>query len=153
MTQQFYENLFYQRHGYCYSVRGESPRASDEESAGMRRSTISRNYVLVCESTGICVRCLSQHGNRTRERCWCKPLCRECLSPREHYCPMECGRTPVWKVENYVDDQKNYFADKVYAVVDKVFYQNGYDPLMKQAAPIPIATVPFWARFGRRAAQ
>ena len=124
MTQRYYEDLFYQRYGYCYSVRGESPRASDEGSAYMRRSTIRRNYVLVCEPTGICACCLSRHGNRTCERCWCKPLCRECLSPREHYCPLECGRTPVWEVEDYVRDTESSFANKVYASVDKVSYQD-----------------------------
>ena len=90
----------------------------------MRRSTIRRNYVLVCEPTGICVCCLSRHGNRTCERCWCKPRCRECFSPREHYCPLECGRTPVWEVEDYVRDNKNCFVNKVYASVDKVSYQD-----------------------------
>ena len=124
MTQRYYEDLFYQRHGYCYSVRGEGPRASDEESAGMRRSTIRRNYVPVCEPTGICVCCLSPHGNRTCERCWCKPLCRECLPPREHYCPLESGRALAWVVEDSVRDNKNCFVNKVYASVDKVSYQD-----------------------------
>ena len=54
----------------------------------------------------------------------------------------------MWKVENYADYQNILFAHMVYAVVDKVSYQNGYNPLMKQVASIPIATVPFWARFG-----
>ena len=124
MSQQYYEDLFFRRHGYRYSVRGESPRASDEESLGMRRSTSSRNYVLGCESTGICVSCLSQHGHRMCERCWSKPLCCECLSPREHCCPMECGRTPVWEVEDYVRDTESCFANKVYTSVDKVSYQD-----------------------------
>ena len=132
-----FADLFYQRHGYRYSPRGESPRASDDGSAGTRRAAVRRNYVLyatvlmpgpvasgekeilqeqclpkegpprlwlsrrcvlhrrhalACEPAGPCACCLSRHGNRTSERCWCKPLCRECLSPREHYCPLECGR-------------------------------------------------------------
>ena len=90
----------------------------------MRRSTSSRNYVLGCESTGIGVSCLSQHGNRTCERCWCKPLCRECLPPREHYPPLERGRTPAWEVEDYVRDTENSFVNKVYTSVDKVYYQD-----------------------------
>ena len=90
----------------------------------MRRSTSSRNYVLGCESTGIGVSCLSQHGGRTCERCWCKPLCCECLSLPEPCCPTECGRTPVWEVEDYVRDTESCFANKVYTSVDKVSYQD-----------------------------
>ena len=123
-TQRYYEDLFYRRHGYRYSPRGESPRASDDGSAGTRRATVRRNYVLVCEPTGACACCLSRHGNRTCERCWCKPLCRECLPPREHYCPLESGRALAWEVEDYVRDNKSYFANKVYASVDKVSYQD-----------------------------
>ena len=37
---------------------------------------------------------------------------------------MECGRTPVWEVEDYVRDTESYFANKVYASVDKVSYQD-----------------------------
>ena len=93
----------------------------------MRRSTIRRNYVLVCEPTGTCACCLSRHGNRTCERCWCKPLCRECLSPREHYCPLERGRTPAWEVEDYVKNDEDDFANKVHAIVDKVSLEKDRD--------------------------
>ena len=53
----------------------------------MRRSTIRRNYVLVCE-------------------------------------PLECRRTPVWEVEDYVQDTESSFVNKVYTSVDKVSYQD-----------------------------
>ena len=38
-------------------------------------------------------------------------------------------------VENYVEGWKDYFANKVYAVVDKVFYQSGQDQLTKHVMP------------------
>ena len=37
---------------------------------------------------------------------------------------MECGRTPVWEVEDYVRDTESCFANKVYSSVDKVSYQD-----------------------------
>ena len=49
---------------------------------------------------------------------------RECLPPREHYCPLESGRSSAWEVEDYVRDNKNCFVNKVYASVDKVSYQD-----------------------------
>ena len=58
------------------------------------------------------------------------PLCRACLPPPEHYC--DGGRALVWEVENYVGYRKNSFANKVYSVVDKVFYHNGRNQLTKQ---------------------
>ena len=51
-------------------------------------------------------------------------MCRECLAPREHYCPLGRRRTPVWEVEDYVEDTERSFANKVYASVDKVSYQD-----------------------------
>ena len=41
----------------------------------------------------------------------------------------------MWEVENYVGYQKDYFANKVYSVVDKVSYQSGQNQLTKHVMP------------------
>ena len=38
--------------------------------------------------------------------------------------PLKAERALAWEVEDYVRDNKSYFANKVYASVDKVSYQD-----------------------------
>ena len=59
--------------------------------------------------------------------------CHTCLPPPDYYC--DGGRTLVCEVENYVEGRNGYFANKVYALVDKVFYPSGQYQRTKHVMP------------------